>query len=514
MSCRKGAIAAIALTMIAVIVLAPVPSDASVAHNVECDGVTMVVFADSIEMNTTEDYPISIHLSNGNASPVTVKLTDDDNSVIDLSIGSEQVMLDGEETVELSAYLVTDRYTTMGDYTITFVMSVMDGISDVQTTNLTVDVKVTSNYSSGSMFNRIFGVFDNSLPEPFNIAPYAALVTFCLWVVIAGVAAAIVLLILKSVFKVIEKDSTTIGRGTAIGVFFCIMLAGTINCFYIAGFPEMVIEQSRVLSEVLYIIFAAIIIWDFYKAFVTTTLQKMEKRDMGMDTSLVPLFKAIGKIIIIIMCIALILSSFGVNFVTLITSVGLAGLGLSFGVKPAINELFSGLVVLTTRPFKVGDYVTVGTDSRLKVDEIGIIRTKFITGFTPEVATMPNSKIAGSTIVNISHHTVKYRNTVSVKVPFNSNLTLVKKIVKRVATEHPNIVTDGSVPKPSAVFSSCNDGSAVIVTLAFYVRDYDVNMSTCCQIREGILREFKERGIVIPLNKMEVTVFKGGQTDA
>ena len=189
-------------------------------------------------------------------------------------------------------------------------------------------------------------------------------------------------------------------------------------------------------------------------------------------------------------------------------------MGMSFGVKPAINELFSGLIVLMTRPFKVGDYVTVGSNDRYQVKDIGVLRTTFVTGYSNEVATMPNSTIASSKIVNISHNTLKYRNTLSFKVPFDSNLTLIKKIAKRVASDHPNTVTDGSVPKPNAVFTRCDDGSAMIITLAFYVNDYDNNKTTTCQIREGILREFRERDITIPLNKMEITVFNGGQNDA
>ena len=42
----------------------------------------------------------------------------------------------------------------------------------------------------------------------------------------------------------------------------------------------------------------------------------------------VVLVDAIGKILIILICIALILSAFGVNFVTLVASAGLTGLGL------------------------------------------------------------------------------------------------------------------------------------------------------------------------------------------
>ena len=516
MSYGRGLILMVIAIMLATTVIVSDPSEGSTVYEMECNNVTFVYFTDGVEINTSKEYPVSIHLSNGNTTPVTVKIVDDGNGVINLSLTNEQIMLDGGETVDISGSFVTDRYTPMGNYGITIVMSVMDGVStDVPQSIVTIPASVISNYSSGELFNRILGIFDNNLPAPMNTAIGAAIITFIAWIGVSILVSAIVLFILRSAFMITEKDSNTLGRNTSIGVFFCTMLVGVRLCLLIGGMNERVVDETTKFSDTLYIIFIALIVWDIYKTLVTRALQKMEKRDIGgMDTSLIPLFKAIGRIVIVVMCIAIILSTYGVNFVTLITSAGLAGLGLSFGIKPAINELFSGLVVLMTRPFKVGDYVTVGTDDRLKVAEIGILRTKFETGFTPEEASMPNSKIASSKLVNISHKTRMYRNTVSVKVPFDSNLTLIKKLVKKVASEHPNIVTDGSVPKPSAVFSSCNDGSAIIVTLAFYVRDYDVNMSTCCQIREGILRAFEERNITIPLNKMEVTVFKGGQENA
>ena len=514
MSYRKGALVSVALVLAFAMFLAPVPSDGASVNSITCSDVTMVIFSDGIDMNTAESYPISIEIYNGHSTPVTVKISKTGTSVIDLSVPSDEVLLKPEESVKMAASLTTDRYTPKGDYEMTVSMSVMDGTSEPQGADMVIPISVTSNYSSGEKYNRFFGYFDNDLPAPYNTAVSTAILTFLMWIGIGFAAVIVFILLLKAIFKIIERDSDTLGRNTMFGVFFCVVLAGINNCCLIAGASEHVVEEVKLVTGTLNIIAVALIVWDVYKAFITSALQKLEKKGSGLDTTLIPLFKAIGRIVIVVMCVALILSSFGVNFVTLIASAGLTGLGLSFGVKPAINELFSGIIVLTTRPFKVGDYVTIGSDDRLQVAEIGVLRTKFVTGYTMEYATMPNSKIASSKIVNISHNTTMYRNTVSVKVPFNSNLTLIKKIVKRVAMDHPNVVTDGSVPKPNAVFSSCEDGSAIIMTLAFYVRDYEDNMSTACQLREGILREFKERDIIIPYNKLEISVFKGGQTDA
>ena len=71
MSCRKGALVLLTLAVLAVAVLAPSPSDADTAVNkAECGGVTMIVFADNVKMNTLESCPVSVHLYNSNASPV------------------------------------------------------------------------------------------------------------------------------------------------------------------------------------------------------------------------------------------------------------------------------------------------------------------------------------------------------------------------------------------------------------------------------------------------------------
>ena len=513
----KGVLVITVMIALAVLILAPVPSDAATSvYRMESSGVTLVLFSDGIEMNTSQGYPVTLHVYNDNATAVTVKVADGGDSVIKLSLPNSQALVDAGGVSDIGGALTTDKYTSNGDYTVTISMLVMDGVNPPAESTVTVPLKVTSVYSSGERFDRIMGVFDNNLPAPFNTVIVSAAITLLIWIGIAMLVSTAILVFLKAIFKVTEKESDTLGKNTVLGVFFIVILMGINNCLYVLGASEEINDDVNLVSNICYVLFVALVIWDIYKALITGALQKLEKRNVGggMDTSLIPLFKAIGKIVIILVCIALILSLFGVNFVTLIASAGLTGLGLSFGVKPAINELFSGLIVLMTRPFKVGDYVTVDSDSRLQVVDIGILRTRFQTGYTMETATMPNSKIASSKIVNISHRTDMYRNTITFKVPFDSNLTLIKKIVKRVASEHPNIVIDGSVPKPNAVFSACDDGSAVKMTLAFYVREYDDNATTTAEIREGILREFAERDIKIPYNKMEISIVKGGQTDA
>jgi hypothetical protein len=364
MSFRKGVYSAVILAVVAVLIFAPVSSDADALRTMDIHGVTASMTGETVNMNTAESLPISIHIYNGNDHPITVKITDTGDSVIKLSADTAEMPVAKETAVTMEASLSTDRYTSMGDYSITLKMQVMDDVTDPYETTLVVPISVTSNYSSGENYNRFFGIIDNNLPSPYNTAIAAAAITLILWFGISIAAGVLSLAVLKFIFKVTERESDNLGRNTVIGVSVCILLMGVQNCAYIIGAPENIVAELSLVFGTLYIIFAALVIWDIYKALITSALTKMEKRGVGgMDTTLIPLFKAIGKIVIILLCITLILSKFGVNFVTLIASAGLTGLGLSFGVKPAINELFSGIVVLMTRPFKVGDYVTASAHS-------------------------------------------------------------------------------------------------------------------------------------------------------
>ena len=78
----------------------------------------------------------------------------------------------------------------------------------------------------------------------------------------------------------------------------------------------------------------------------------------------------------------------------------IVGVAVSLSIQGILGNFFSGVTLLMSKPFKVGDYVTIGGESGTVV-ETGITHTKL---YTPDkkVILVPNSAVTSGNIVNVS----------------------------------------------------------------------------------------------------------------
>jgi small-conductance mechanosensitive channel len=78
----------------------------------------------------------------------------------------------------------------------------------------------------------------------------------------------------------------------------------------------------------------------------------------------------------------------------------LVGLMVSIGASGTVGQAASGLILMYTRAFRVGEYVRIG-DSEGTVTEIGLITTRIRTGMGEEIM-LPNSMVLQNTSKNYS----------------------------------------------------------------------------------------------------------------
>ena len=83
------------------------------------------------------------------------------------------------------------------------------------------------------------------------------------------------------------------------------------------------------------------------------------------------------------------------TFIAAIASVGLA---LGFGAQDLVRNLLGGLVIITDRPFQLGDRVKLG-DAYGEIDHIGLHSTRLTTPDDSRV-TIPNSAVVSGQISN------------------------------------------------------------------------------------------------------------------
>lgn len=459
-----------------------------------------------IEVSAGDECELKFYLCNRSTEDVIIEISNDD-SVFNVSVGTLFIDLKKGELKEIPVTFSADCYTSSGNYPLEIKISIV-GTGSCFTHEIVADV--VSNHSSGKYFNKFFGFIDNSFDKPFNTAIATTVITMIAWIVVGILTTHLSLKSMNFLLTTINKKPTTLEWSAPMSVFLCIMLVGINNCIHIVWINEKIADEVFKFSSIAYVFLLAFVVWDVYKALITSALLKIEKTD-SIESSLVPSFKAIGKIIIILISSAIIFSLFDVSLMALVTSIGLIGLGLSFGIKPVINELFSALIVLMTHPFKIGDYVSIEDAEPMKVIEFGILRTKFETDHRAELLTIPNSTISRSRLTNLTNDSKKYRTSVSVRIPSTSDFTSVREMMKDVANNHPHVIKDGSVPKPTTLFTAFS-GNIVVMTLKFYIDDYKDSGLVCGEICESLLKEFKDAGVEIPHDKMTATIFERGRS--
>ena len=108
----------------------------------------------------------------------------------------------------------------------------------------------------------------------------------------------------------------------------------------------------------------------------------------------------IFSIFLWILLILIILSNFGVNITAFVAGLGVIGFIVGFATKDILANLAAGLMIMSSRPFKVGDHVHVagikGTVKEINMSCCIIIEDEKI------YVTIPNVKIWGMPIKNFS----------------------------------------------------------------------------------------------------------------
>ena len=68
----------------------------------------------------------------------------------------------------------------------------------------------------------------------------------------------------------------------------------------------------------------------------------------------------------------------GVNATAIIASAGFAGLAISMGFKNIVSDVLSGIMVIASGTYEVGDYVTINDSSTGTVKSMGLWKTELV----------------------------------------------------------------------------------------------------------------------------------------
>ncbi|MCI8524739.1 MAG: mechanosensitive ion channel family protein [Oscillospiraceae bacterium] len=117
-----------------------------------------------------------------------------------------------------------------------------------------------------------------------------------------------------------------------------------------------------------------------------------------IDKTIHGFLRAAFKILLYSIVVLMILGALNVDTSSLIAILSVTSLAVSLAVQGALSNVAGGIMILTTHPFHVGDWVELGGTAGT-IDAIGMSYTTLVTADQKKIF-VPNSDLSASRIVN------------------------------------------------------------------------------------------------------------------
>lgn len=195
---------------------------------------------------------------------------------------------------------------------------------------------------------------------------------------------------------------------------------------------------------------------------VDRTVRKSDK----IDAAFYRLPGRVVRVAVLALTLIAVLNRFGVETTSLIALVGAAGLAIGLALQGTLSNVASGVMLLVFWPFGVGD--TIKLDSGVHViDSPGFFICNGHLPDGPRVF-LPNSKIWGNTIINLSVADKDIRRIdEAYGIAYGDDINTALAILAQIATGEPRILSE---PAPLIKVESLGDNSVNILFRAWTAR--------------------------------------------
>jgi small conductance mechanosensitive channel len=214
--------------------------------------------------------------------------------------------------------------------------------------------------------------------------------------------------------------------------------------------------------------------------------QQLERHTLEPPVRL--LLVRVVKIIVLLFTAVIALDALGVPIAPLVAGIGVAGVGIGLALQGVLGNVMAGLSIIFTKPFKVGEHVSLlGVHGDVVL--IDIFSTTLMHPDRSRVI-IPNRKIIGEVLHNFG--TIRQIH-LTVDVSYNTNLNQALEIIHEVVVGHPHVLKD---PAPSIGVSNLGHPA---VTIAIEPWTTVVRYASAQgEINKAIIERFRDARIQFP----------------
>lgn len=203
-----------------------------------------------------------------------------------------------------------------------------------------------------------------------------------------------------------------------------------------------------------------------------------------------------------IMLVVVLANSLGIESTSMAALVASGGMTISLALQGSLSNLAGGILILTLKPFVVGDYIIEDTHKNEgTVKEIQIFYTKLAT-IDNKTIVIPNGALANNSMTNVTAK--EYRQLdLRVDISYDADLKKAKKLLQQLLEKDVSVIPD----KEKNVFVDNLGESSVVMGIRAWVKTEEYWESRW-RILENIKLTLDENQIEIPYNQLQVHLDK------
>lgn len=298
--------------------------------------------------------------------------------------------------------------------------------------------------------------------------------------------------IIMRMFKIKEKNKKKLKENDMYkGLKWIFLCVGFYLAILVLNLPENVFSICLKIIRVIVILSIAKILIGIISP-ESKLMKKVQENDKFQENkSALNVGFKIVKVIIYVIAGFLIIADFGYDLNGIITGLGLGSVVIGLAAQELVSNLLSGVAISSEKPFKIGDWVTIGTVSGTVVDiKFRSIKVKTADNTT---VTILNTKVLNESIINYA--TIDSRRfEVILRLPLNTSSYQIEDLMNSLKNFLHSIKEADQ--DTIQVFIDGIQTDAIVVKTIVYVNidaTYFLNFKT--ETNLGIMKILESKGI-------------------
>lgn len=269
----------------------------------------------------------------------------------------------------------------------------------------------------------------------------------------------------------------------------------TLNTFFVLLGIYFAVNMLPISNQILYVINKGFKILAIYFVFKSISTQINDDSILLKKLFKDPSNKAVNnffckfiRVFLWMLFFVIAINEMGWNlsgFSGLITGLGIGSAAIALAAQDLVKSLLSGMVILTDKPFVIGDWVELGQYQGTVVDIT--FRSTRIQSYNNSIVTIPNSTITSEYIINWNKLKSRRFDCI-LNLSLNTTSEEIKSIVKKIKVvleNNPEIIKD-TVEVSFNEITNCSNN----IKIFLFVRQ--TNYSKFLKLKQDILCDLLE----------------------